>query len=111
MQENLTDVALELSDRLRAARDSGEYSDDIGATIGRLITSEGFGTIDALAALSVCYSFLQQIIISHSDDSDLCFGLGQSQILLGKALDILERQSGISSNCFVGFESLPVNTL
>lgn len=107
MQENLTDVALELSDRLKAARNNGQYSEEIGATVARLITSEGFELVDALAALSVCRGLIQQSIPCYGDDSDKRFILGQSQILLCKALEILEMHTGISSGCFVGFETIP----
>ncbi|MDH0125775.1 hypothetical protein N7376_17370 [Brucella intermedia GD04153] len=105
MQENLTDVALELSDRIRAACDNGQYSEEIGVTITRLLTSEGDSSVDVLAALSVCSSILQNILDSRKCDRDLCFQLGQSQILMGKAIDILERQTGVSSGSFLGLET------
>lgn len=98
MQENITDVALELADYVKANRSAGKsYSSDLEAAIVRLCDAGGKSTEDALVSLSYAQLFLANMVneaAQEGDDDSL------AEVVLRfvhKAVCILEDATGKSA--------------
>ncbi|OYR13063.1 hypothetical protein [Brucella thiophenivorans] len=94
MQENITDVALELADYARAAREAGKStSADLNAVIDRLFQAEGEKPEDALAILAYAQLFL--VALATLDDPDSDDGVLRGAFrCVHKAVTILEGSTG-----------------
>lgn len=103
MHEKIEDVAFELADRLRAARENLSGSDDLTATVARLLEAEGKTPTDALAALSFCTSLIAATNLETFSIETRYNFADTAMLLLGKAVDILERHTGHSMHQFLGY--------
>ncbi|MNE76768.1 hypothetical protein D3C80_1730250 [compost metagenome] len=100
MQENITDVALELADYARAAREAGKTaSADLKAAIDRLFQAEGDTPEDALAILAYAQFFLAITINQTNLEKDSGF-IDPVFRCVHKAVGILENITGRNSDEF-----------
>lgn len=102
MQENVTEVALEFSDHIRAARQAGKcHSPDLDGLLRRLERANGATEIDALALLA----YGQAIIVSMAGPvliDEERIALAQTSLtFVRKASAILENITGRMSDEFV----------
>ncbi|KAB0571085.1 hypothetical protein [Brucella pituitosa] len=102
MQENFEEVALEIADRLKAARENWEYTADLDASLTRLLESRGETPTDALAALAYCGALIGAKNLENLpvDAREQCADM--ALVMLVKATDILERQTGRKATEFLG---------
>ena len=98
MQENITDVALELADYVKANRSAGKSgSTDLDAAIIRLCDAGGYSMEDALVSMSYAQLFLANMVNQAAQEGDddslaevvLCFA--------HKAMCMLENATGKSA--------------
>lgn len=101
MQENITDVALELMDYTRAAREAGETnSPDVDAAINRLFLAGGNTTEDALAILAYARLFLATMVNETKPEDE--GGLeGVVFRCVHKAVTILENTTGKNAGEYI----------
>lgn len=101
MQENVTDVALELVDYARAAREAGKStSADLSAAIDRLFHADGDIPEDALAILAYAQLFLATMF--NRIDLDQDEGLTEGAFrCVHKAVTILESATGRKASEYI----------
>lgn len=102
MQENFEEVALEIADRLKAARENWEYTADLDASLTRLLDSHGDTPTDALAALSFCGALIGSLNLEALPTNSRQQCADMALVMLVKATDILERQTGRKAAEFLG---------
>ncbi|EXL03880.1 hypothetical protein [Brucella anthropi] len=94
MQENITDVALELADYARAAREAGgTTSADLKAAIDRLFQADGETPEDALAILTYAQFFLATMVNQMDLEKEGGF-IDPIFRCVHKAVGILESMTG-----------------
>ncbi|MEL4072837.1 hypothetical protein WKW50_22115 [Ochrobactrum sp. GPK 3] len=101
MQENISDVALELVDYARAAREAGKpTSADVNAAIDRLFRADGETQEDALAILVYARLFLATMVNQIDPHEDEGF-TGVAFRCVHKAVTILENTTGKNAGEYI----------
>ncbi|ABY37355.1 hypothetical protein [Brucella suis] len=101
MQENITEVALELADYVHAARYAGgKNTVDVMAGVGRLLNANGAMGEDVLAILAYAQLFLSTAVsrINLEEDDGVIEGAFR---FVHKAVTILENATGKSASEYI----------